>query len=408
MAPDSSLPKAIVVCGAGTEEVNGVYKATTREYCDAPVYEHMERGSELKLTREPHKNPKTGVVKHGWLLGQNKTPLYGAPTESLAVPESGWKKFSGQAPVPTVKVMDEVHDVYFKDADAAKSLGDEGAEKEDWAAARDAYSDGINALKKSGERFGDAFQSRAALLLSRRATAHFKLKEPKPALRDAIAALELTRDSPAAETVAVQAAKELGCSDDAMVKKMLDQVGLGKVLDPGAPLVLRCIERWTEDCIDTFKAQGASASLPAATHIPADRYLDGLTEEQRTEVLKRYLPEALPKPDGGSAVLANPRECLELMKKWEGVLNGDNFKELRDELWDAQGVSHLKRLRQIRELLVEVLADVNVQRGFAEGQPGLTRCIEQMKPWWSVDKHCARKALDLEEMASISLADLEE
>merc|ERR1719421_2351924 len=103
MSQSEALPKAIVVSDAGTQEVNGVYKATAREYCDAPVYEHIERGAELKLTREPHKNPKTGAVKHGWLLGQNKTPLYGAPTESLVVPSSGWKKFSGAAPVPNVR-----------------------------------------------------------------------------------------------------------------------------------------------------------------------------------------------------------------------------------------------------------------------------------------------------------------
>ena len=63
------------------EDANGVYKATGREYCDAPVwtallnrhmlqdhviqaccqvYEHVERGQELRITREPHKNPMPG------------------------------------------------------------------------------------------------------------------------------------------------------------------------------------------------------------------------------------------------------------------------------------------------------------------------------------------------------------
>lgn len=385
-----------------------MYKATAREYCDAPVYEHMERGAELKLTREPHKNPKTGAIKHGWLLGQNKTPLYGAPTESLVVPLSGWKKFSGSAPVPTVKVLDEVNDVFFKQADEAKTNGDAAAEKEEWSVARDAYTRGIDALKKSGERFGDAFQSRASLLLGRRATANIKLKEPKPALRDAVAALELMRGLATAEAVALQAAKELGCSGDAMAQKMLEHVGMGKILDPGAPLVLRCVERWTEDCVEMLIADGEKAALPVATHLPADRYLDGLTEDQRTELLRRYLPEALPKPDGGSAVLSNPRECLELMKKWEEVLQGENFQQMRRDLWGRQGLSYVNRLLKIREALVDVLADVLVPRGFAEGQVGLSRCIEQMRPWWSIDKACARKALDLEEMADISLADLEQ
>ncbi|OLP79688.1 Peptide chain release factor 1 [Symbiodinium microadriaticum] len=88
----SDLPQALVISDAGVQDANGIYKATGREYCDAPVYEHVERGQDLKITREPHKNPKTGAIKHGWLLGQGGRPLYGAPTESLAVPASGWKK----------------------------------------------------------------------------------------------------------------------------------------------------------------------------------------------------------------------------------------------------------------------------------------------------------------------------
>ena len=96
-----SLLEAVVVSGAGCEdchgrkvgsswswlvtfvglpfsslqEANGIYRATDKEYCDAPaepaqffghflgqrppagqVYEHADRGKELKITREPHKN----------------------------------------------------------------------------------------------------------------------------------------------------------------------------------------------------------------------------------------------------------------------------------------------------------------------------------------------------------------
>merc|ERR1719221_1575785 len=82
----SDLPKAVVISGAGTEEANGIYRATDRLYCDAPVYEHMEHGADFKITREPHTNPKTGATKHGWLLGWKKSPQYGVPTESLKVP----------------------------------------------------------------------------------------------------------------------------------------------------------------------------------------------------------------------------------------------------------------------------------------------------------------------------------
>eukprot|EP00435_Cladocopium_sp_Y103_P008748 s4373_g2.t1 len=101
----ADLPQAVVVSGAGCEEANGVYRATEKEYCEAPVYEHADRGQELKITREPHKNAKTGAVKHGWLLGKNGQPLYGARTESLTVPASGWKKCRGNLRVLEAKVF---------------------------------------------------------------------------------------------------------------------------------------------------------------------------------------------------------------------------------------------------------------------------------------------------------------
>jgi hypothetical protein len=408
MTARADLPKAILISDAGSEEANGVYRATTREYCDAPVYEHVERGAELKLTREPHKNPKTGAIKHGWLLGQNKTPLYGAPTEALAVPSTGWKKFSGNPPVPSVKILDQVNDVYYEKADECRSQGDSAAEQEDWQAARDAYANGVEALKRSGETSGDAFHSRASALLGRRATANMKLQDVKLALRDAVAALEFVRSSASAEAVAIQAAKELGCKDDAMVQKFMEQIGHGKILDPDAPLMLRCVERWSLDCVDTLAAEGLEAPIPVVSHLPADRYLDGLTEQQCTELLRKYLPEALPKPDGGSAILSDARQCLELMKKWEEVLKGDNFQTAKTDLWDTQGLSYVSRMSKTRKLLCTSLREVLLERGYAEGQPGMNRCIEQMQFWWSTDKACARKALDLEEMADVSLADLAE
>lgn len=62
-------------------------------------------------------------------------------------------------------------------------------------------------------------------------------------------------------------------------------------------------------------------------HMPSDRpcegfpcccrrYLDGLDEETRAAVIKRYVPE---EPFGGTAVVSNAADCLQLMKKWEEV-----------------------------------------------------------------------------------------
>jgi len=403
---EGALPQAIVISGAGTQEANGIYRASEKEYCNAPIYEHMELGADLKITREPHTNPKTGQTKHGWLLGQRKTPIYGAPTESLMVPSVGWKKFNGAPPVPTVKVHEQLVDVFYTLADDAKCTGDTAGEKDEWQAACEAYTSGIDALKRSGERFGDAFKNRAALLLSRRANAHAKMQDWKAAFRDAIAALELVRSLASAEVTALEAAKQLGCKDDTAAARILEEVGFGRVLDPGAPLVLRCVERWIDEVLAVVKAGGDMASLPAATHQQADRYLDGVDEQTRQEVIKRYLPDAN-KPLGGTGIIHNAEECLTLMKKWEEVLASRDFQLKRAALWDRTGLSYPVRLREQKILVAETVTGVLQPLGFAPGRPGLSRAVKQMQVYWSKDRDCARKALELEELADVSLADLE-
>lgn len=399
------LPKAVVISGAGTPEANGIYKATTTEYCDAPVYEHMERGADLKITREPHTNPKTGKTKHGWLLGLKKTPLYGAPSESLSVPAVGWKQFSGEPPLPTVKVHQQITDVFFAIADDAKTAGDEAVDREDWNTAVSSFTEGVDALKRSGERFGEDFKNRAAFLLARRAAAHANLQEPSKALRDAVAALELVRGLASAEAVAVESAKRLGCKDDASARRLLEPVGAGRILDTGTPLVLRCVERWIRDAMPVILSGEEGAKLPAATHMQADRYLDGVDEETRNEILKKYIPE-LDVQFGGNGIIQSARDCLSLMKRWEEVLAGDEFQRRRKELWDRKDLSFPGRLKQSKLLIAESLANVLEPAGFAPGLPGLTRCVGQMQHYWSQDQACARKAYDLEELADVCIADL--
>jgi hypothetical protein len=369
----------------------------------------MELGADYKITREPHTNPKTGAVKHGWLLGHKKTPLYGAPTESLIVPATGWKKFNGEAPPPKVQTHEQLTDLFFAMADDAKTEADAAAEKEDWLAARSSLNAGIEALKRSGERFGDPFKNRAALLLSRRANSSAKLQDYRSCLRDSIAALELVRSLASAEALAVEAAKELGCGDEAAAQKMLEPVGAGRILDSGAPLVLRCVERWIEDVVATMQAAKDSKStnleIPAPTHLASDRYLDGLDEKTREEIIKKYLPDLF-KPPGGTGMLKNATECKDLMLEWEQVFKSKEFQDKRKALWDKH-LSYTIRLRDTRTMVAESLKEVLEPRGFAPGKPGLSRVIKQMQVYWSADKPCAAKALDLEELADVSLADLE-
>ncbi|CAJ1341853.1 unnamed protein product [Effrenium voratum] len=190
-------------------EANGVYKATEQAYCDAPVYKHAKL-PELKITREPHKNPKTGAVKHGWLLGKNSQPLYGAKTESLEIPASGWRQFGGEEPIPAVKVLLDADELHLTTADEALKLGAEALERQEWQAAVGHFTAGIDTLKQTKDLLNEGFKSRAAMLLSQRGTAHLRLKEPKAALRDAVAALEMKGE---AEALALEALKELGVKE---------------------------------------------------------------------------------------------------------------------------------------------------------------------------------------------------
>jgi len=399
------LPQAIVISGAGSAEANGIYKATDKLYCDAPVYEHLDAGAEVKITREPH-TTKTGAVKYGWLLGHNKVPLYGAPTEALAVPTSGWKKFNGLGPVPELATHELLIEVFYAQADDAKTAGDAATEREDWPAACASFSAGIEALKRSGERFGDSFKNRAALLLTRRAGANAKLKEFRAALRDAVAALELVRSLASAEGVAVEAAVELGCPDEAAARRVLEPVGSGRILDAGAPLVLRCVERWVGDLVVMFEAKDPNAPVPAPRHMPSDRYLESLDDEARDEVLKKHLPDFFQTP-GGTGIIKDATECLALMQRWEQVFVSADFQQKRKDLWKRRDLNFPQRLMETKKMASASLADILEPMGFAPGQPGMTRVIRQMQVYWSEDKACACKALDLEELADVSLADLQ-
>eukprot|EP00439_Symbiodinium_sp_Y106_P082423 s756_g21.t2 len=387
----SDLPQALVISDAGVQDANGIYKATGREYCDAPVYEHVERGQDLKITREPHKNPKTGAIKHGWLLGQGGRPLYGAPTESLAVPASGWKKFGGEEPIPTVQVHLNMDEVLFKSADDRKVEGDQALEKEDWQGAIRHFTDGIDTMKRANDCLSDGFKSRASLLLSRRGGAHMRMQEPKAALRDAVAAMDLERQE--AEALAREALRELGFKDEVVLQKILEPVGSGRILDPAAPLVLRCIDRWTADVLSHFSQVSADCAeeMPMPVHMPSDRYLDGLDEETRAAVIRKYVPQ---EQFGGTAVISTPAECVDLMKKWEEVFTGPEFQCRRKALWDRRDLSFPARMRETRTMVAESLSKVLEPMGFAPGKPGLARCIKQMQVYWSTDKACADKTLD--------------
>lgn len=390
----------VVVRGAGTEGVNGTYKATAQTYCGAAVYEHAERGADVRLTREPHTNAKTGKTKHGWLLGCKGAPMYGAPTESLEVPRGGWKAFGGVAPVPDVVHYTSFAELQYAEADAEREKGGEAMESGLWQQAYDAFTAGIEKLKRCGEISGDVFETRAAAILGRRAVCCANLQQPRAALRDVAAALQL--GAPATlEHVAVQAAEVLGVDDEHIPVLISAMTGCGGLLDPDSPLALRCIERWLPQVLEAVATGG---SLPVPEHMPADRLLDGLDEEQCDALMRHYFPEEVKL--GTTSILQTPEQCLAFMRKWDKVLTGDPFQNEKRSFWDRRDLSYPKRLQAMKHMVADALADVLKTAGFEPGLPGLARAVKEMQVHWSVDMACAQKAEDLEEMADVSLADL--
>jgi len=86
----------IVITGAGSDDANGVYVPTGKKWHDAEVYEN---DAKCLLSREPHK-VKTGETSYGWILGQDRKPLYAVQSPDMLPPPTGWRKFKGAAPLP--------------------------------------------------------------------------------------------------------------------------------------------------------------------------------------------------------------------------------------------------------------------------------------------------------------------
>eukprot|EP00434_Breviolum_minutum_P005038 symbB.v1.2.004445.t4/scaffold249.1/size274694/4 len=188
--------------------------------------------------------------------------------------------------------------------------------------------------------------------------------------------------------LALEALAELGFKDSS--QKILETVGSGHILDPSAPLVLRCVDRWVSEIVSNFSEAdlAAATELPMPIHMPSDRYLDGLDEETRAAVIKKYIPD---EPFGGTAVISNPTQCLELMKKWEEVFSSMQFQSRRKALWDRRDLSFPQRLMETRTMVAESLANVLEPMGFASGRPGLARCVKQMQAWLQMSISVSRR-----------------
>ncbi|CAE8619367.1 unnamed protein product, partial [Polarella glacialis] len=124
----SPMPAHVVVLGAGSEQVDGVYTQVEREICEGcPVYGNLG-GFFLTASRQPESD--TGRMLWGWIIGRSGVPAYACPSEEKAmIPESDWQCFQGEAPGPSVVLLpngdaDALAAAYAREARLRAGLGD--------------------------------------------------------------------------------------------------------------------------------------------------------------------------------------------------------------------------------------------------------------------------------------------
>lgn len=223
-------PAFILVKDAGTGEADGVYKPAERRWLDHDVYEN--RYGDCIISREAHTSPKTGETKHGFVLGKDGRPLYGAKTEKLSVPTKNWKVFQGQEPAPEFQVFQTWSDAcqhgawYF--AQEAENAAKGGHWKVTLMMADRAFDCHTNARPKGRGDIrsgGSVWSEQLCELLGTRAEALLHLQEYKRALVDACAAVHFVAafDWSKARTRGITACLNLGVEEE-QAKLLMDEM----------------------------------------------------------------------------------------------------------------------------------------------------------------------------------------
>lgn len=189
---------AICVSGAGSVDANGLYYPTGKSWHSAPVYENDKK---CLLSREPHKNAKTGQTSYGWIIGQDRKPLYAVQTDSVEPPSSGWKKFTGLLPLPEIQGPVDIKEAAAGAATALKEAG-----KTLFVANRYDEAEAIFTRGLGVPFLSDGME---VTLYSNRAETRLRLSKWEAALTDAEAALVKRPNHDKALLRAAVAAREL-------------------------------------------------------------------------------------------------------------------------------------------------------------------------------------------------------
>lgn len=180
MAPEVACA-AILVTGAGSDDVNGLYVPTGRKWHEAEIFENDKL---CMLSREPHKSQKTGLTSYGWILGQDRKPMYAVQSEEILPPKSGWKKFTGQVPIPAVDPSDSLKAAAETAALAFKDQGNALFTARSYKEAATKWSRALSTL----EKYCSDSQVRATLYANR-AESNIRMECWEEALLDCEAAL---------------------------------------------------------------------------------------------------------------------------------------------------------------------------------------------------------------------------
>jgi tetratricopeptide (TPR) repeat protein len=198
-AASKTSSSCIVVSGAGTDDANGVYAPTGKKWHDADVYEN---DAKCLLSREPHKNSKSGETSYGWIIGQDRKPLYAVQSPATTPPTSGWRKFSGSAPLPQFEGPCSYAEAATT---AAESFKDSG--KAFFVANK--YSEAEARWTRALSLAGDKDVALKVALYSNRSEARLRLSKFDAALCDAQEALKLKPIHDKALLRAAVAAREM-------------------------------------------------------------------------------------------------------------------------------------------------------------------------------------------------------
>jgi len=197
-APGESA--AFVVTGAGYEDANGCYAPTGKRLFQAPVYENAHK---CLLSRESHVNSKTGKTSFGWIIGQDRKPLYAVESEALSPTTSGWLLFNGSSPAPRLQGMGSVGDAATLAAQTWKDQGNAFFSAQKYYDAEAKWTRGLCLVDRASD------ETVAVALYSNRAEARLRMKRWEDALDDAQAALRRNPTHEKALLRAAVAAREL-------------------------------------------------------------------------------------------------------------------------------------------------------------------------------------------------------